>query len=148
VIVYRICQAKYPNNDGEGAKLYGGRWNHKGTSMLYCAGTISLCALEVLANSAALPQNRVSISAEMPDDLVLMTLLPDKLPSDWNAPVHSTSTQDTGTQWALSDGSVALIVPSAIVPDEDNVLINPLHPDFSRIKFSAPKPFIFDPRLK
>jgi RES domain-containing protein len=147
VIVYRICSAKYPKNDGEGAKLYGGRWNHKGTPMLYCASTLSLCALEVLAHSGALPQNMVSISAELPV-VSSMALLQDKLPADWNAIVPPPSTKDIGTRWAISNGSLSITVPSSIVPDEDNVLINPLHPEFSRIKFSAPKLFIFDSRLK
>jgi RES domain-containing protein len=148
VIVYRISSAKYPNNDGEGASINGGRWNRKGTPLLYCAATVSLCALEVLANNAALPQNMVSIAAEIPVDLLLMAVLPDKLPPDWNSAVHSSSTQDIGTKWARAKGSVAIMVPSVIVPEERNYLINPLHPDFARINFSAPKPFVFDPRLK
>jgi RES domain-containing protein len=148
VIVYRICSVKYPNNDGEGAKRYGGRWNNVGTPMLYCAETVSLCALEVLAHSAALPQNMISIAAEIPDDLILTILLPDKIPPDWNSNVPSSSTKNIGTTWARSGVSVAFIVPSVIVPDERNVLINPLHPDFARIGFSSPKPFVFDQRLK
>jgi RES domain-containing protein len=116
--------------------------------MLYCAATVSLCALEILANSAAIPNNTVSISAEIPVDLLVVVLLPDKLPPDWNSPVHPSSTRDLATRWARSNGSVAMMVPSVIVPDESNYLINPLHPDFARIKFSAPKPFVFDPRLK
>ncbi len=116
--------------------------------MLYCAATISLCALEVLANNAALPKDMVSIAAETPDDIVPETLDPSKIPSDWNTPVPSASTKNIGTQWTLFGKSVAFIVPSVIVPDEKNVLINPAHPDFARINFSAPKTFVFDPRLK
>jgi RES domain-containing protein len=56
----RICKAKYPENDGEGARLHGGRWNHKVTPMIYCGQTASLAALEVLANSAGLPSNMVN----------------------------------------------------------------------------------------
>jgi RES domain-containing protein len=148
VIVYRICSAKYPNNDGEGAKLYGGRWNHKGTPMLYCAETLSACVLENLVHSSVLPQNKVAISAEIPDGVALMAKDSSNLPSNWNSPAHIASTQDIGTNWVLSLASVALFVPSAIVSHERNVLINPLHPDFARIKFGAPNPFAFDPRLK
>jgi RES domain-containing protein len=148
VIVYRICSAKYPNNDDEGAKLYGGRWNHKGTPMLYCALTLSACMLENLVHSSALPQDKVAIAAEIPDDVALVAMDSNNLPSDWNTAAHSASTQDVGTNWARSGASVALFVPSAIVSGERNVLINPLHPDFARINFGAPNPFAFDPRLK
>lgn len=116
--------------------------------MLYCAKALSVCMLEVLAHSAILPKDTVSISADIPVDLPLMAFLPDKLPPDWNSAVHSSSTKDLGTRWAKSNASVAIVVPSIIVPDESNYLINPLHPDFARINFSAPKRFVFDPRLK
>jgi RES domain-containing protein len=116
--------------------------------MLYCASTVSLCELEVLAHSSVLPRNTVSISADIPVDLLLTALLPDKLPPDWNSAVHSSSAKDIGTRWAKSNVSVAIMVPSVIVPDESDYLVNPLHPDFARIKFSSPKPFVFDSRLK
>jgi RES domain-containing protein len=70
------------------------------------------------------------------------------LPADWNAPVPSSITKDLGSTWAKLKTSLAISVPSAVVPDERNYLINPLHPDFVQLRFSAPKPFVFDPRLK
>jgi len=148
VIVYRICSSKYPINDGEGSRLYGGRWNHKGTPLLYCRSTISLCALEVLANSSGLPASMVVIAAETPDNLVIPAYTENDLPFDWNAPIPPSLTKELGTIWAKSMSSLAISVPSAVVPDERNYLVNPRHPDFSKIKFSAPKPFVFDPRLK
>jgi RES domain-containing protein len=148
VTVYRICGSKYPNNDGEGARLYGGRWNHKGTPLLYFGSTISLCALEVLANSEKLPANMVSIAAEIPDRMPIPAYTEADVPMDWNAPVPPALTKDLGTTWAKLKTSLAISVPSAIVPDERNYLVNPLHPDFPLIRFSPPKPFVFDPRLK
>jgi RES domain-containing protein len=148
VTVYRICSSAYPKNDGEGAKLHGGRWNHKGTPLLYCGSTVSLCALEVLANSEKLPKDMIVIAAEIPDRLQVPEYSEGDLPIDWNAPIPPLLTKDLGTTWAKSRTSLAISVPSAIVPDERNYLVNPLHPDFSKIKFSHPRPFVFDPRLK
>jgi RES domain-containing protein len=148
VTVYRICSSAYPKNDGEGSRLYGGRWNHKGTPLLYCGSTVSLCALEVLANSEKLPKNMVVIAAEIPDDIEIPAATFDDIPADWNVPMPSTSTKNFGTGWAKMQRHLAFSVPSVIVPDERNYLINPLHSDFPKIKFSAPKPFVFDPRLK
>jgi RES domain-containing protein len=146
--VYRICTAKHPANDGEGSRINGGRWNHKGTAIIYCAETVSLCALEVLANSAHLPKAMVSIAAEVPDGMLILTIKNSDLPPDWNAPMAPTSTQDIGTKWALNVVSVVLSVPSAVVHQERNLILNPKHPDFAKITFSAPRPFVFDPRLR
>jgi RES domain-containing protein len=88
----RICKAKYPENDGEGARLHGGRWNHKGTAMIYCGQTASLAALEVLANSAGLPSKMVIIQAQIPDILRIKKLEKADLPGDWNRAVPSDST--------------------------------------------------------
>ena len=144
----RICKAKYPNNDGEGARLHGGRWNHKGTPMIYCGQTASLAALEVLANSAGLPSNMVIIQAHIPDLVRIKKLEKSDLPGDWGGAVPSNSTKDIGTNWAASMETAVLSVPSAIVGRERNILINPRHPDFRSVTFSAPEPFHFDPRLK
>jgi RES domain-containing protein len=146
--IYRICSAKYPTNDGEGARRNAGRWNHKGTPLLYCAATASLCALEILAHSAGLPVEMVVIEAEFPDSLPVETLLDADLPSSWNDPVAPSSTKDIGSRWAVAKSAAILSVPSAVVPRDRNYLVNPLHPDFPKIRFSAPVPFVFDPRLK
>jgi len=113
-----------------------------------CGATASLCALEVLAHSNALPINMVFIEVEIPDSLVVTSLEEADLPSGWNDPVAPNSTKDIGGKWVAGKSSVVLSLPSAVVPQERNYLISPSHPDFSQIKFSAPQPFIFDPRLK
>jgi RES domain-containing protein len=89
----------------------------------------------------------VYIVAEVPDDLSVITLKESDLPPDWNA-AAPTSTKDFGTKRALSLASVVLSVPSAVVNQERNFILNPDHRDFSKITFSAPKPLPFDPRLK
>jgi len=116
--------------------------------MLYCAATTSLCALEVLVHSAGLPTGKVLIVAEISNDLLIEVLKDSDLPSDWNALAAPKSTKDLGTRWAMSQRTAVLSVPSTIVPHERNFLINPLHINFSKIKFKPPEPFVFDPRLK
>jgi len=116
--------------------------------LLYCGANISLCALEILAHSGAIPRNKVLIEVELPDDLDILALDDASLPPDWDAPVDQDSTKDLGTRWAEGKATAVMSVPSAIVRKERNYLINPLHPDFSRIRFSSPEPFVFDPRLK
>jgi RES domain-containing protein len=84
----------------------------------------------------------------MPDDLAIQKISDADLPPDWYAPVAPESTKDFGTNWANSQSSVVLSVPSAIVPEERNYLLNPHRPEFVRIRFSPPRPFVFDPRLR
>ena len=146
--VYRICKARYPANDGEGTRLAGGRWNHKGTPLVYCGATASLCALEVLAHSAKLPADMIVIGARIPKSVSIRTIEETDLPVNWSGPVATKKTKDIGTTWAKSGATAVLSVPSVVVPNERNYLLNPAHPDFSQIRFSAPKPFVFDKRLK
>ncbi len=135
--VYRICRSKYPNNDGEGSRTFGGRWNDKRTPIIDCGATTSLCALEVLANSQGLPAKTVVIAANIPDGLPTLTHASANLPADWNARVAPNSRKDIGTKWTRSKSSLVLSVPSAIVPEERNYLLDPLHADFPKIKFNA-----------
>ena len=146
--VYRICNEAYPANDGEGAKRAGGRWNHKGTPMLYCAATASLCALEVLAHSAKLPAGMIVVQATIPNSLLIETVEESDLPPNWSSPIPSRKTRNLGADWIRNRSTAVLSVPSAIVPSERNYLLNPAHPDFARIRFSPPRPFAFDRRLK
>jgi RES domain-containing protein len=90
----------------------------------------------------------VVIAAEIPDTLAIPEYTEADLPIDWNAPVPPSLTKDLGTTWARVKSSLVISVPSVIVPDERNYLVNPAHPDFSLVRFSHPKPFVFDPRLK
>ena len=116
--------------------------------MLYCAATASLCALETLAHSGGLPTGMIVIEAQVPDALPMQILRDVDLPVDWNASVAPGATKDPGTEWAAEKSTAILSVPSALVPSERNYLLNPSHPDFERIVFDPPQPFVFDSRLK
>ena len=148
MFVYRLCSRRYPANDGLGASLYGGRWNHKGTPVIYASASRALCALEVMVNLRDLANDYVVIAVELPDDLTMTRIPTAALPRDWAGHVPSIETADYGTQWARELGSAVLIVPSAIIPQEQNYILNPRHPEFARLQFRAPEPFSFDERLR
>jgi RES domain-containing protein len=90
----------------------------------------------------------VLIEAEFPDNLTVRVVDPSTLPFGWNAAVAPASTKLLGTRWVRKNETAVLVVPSAVIPNERNYLLNPKHPDFSRIMFRDPVPFVFDPRLK
>jgi RES domain-containing protein len=147
MIVYRLGSGRYPANDGFGASLYGGRWNHKGTPVIYAGVSRALCALEVLANADELGGDYVVTPIEVPDDLDVTTLSIEALPPGWNVGKSIAAMADIGTDWANSLTSAVLVVPSAVIPREHNYLLSPLHPDFSKIRFLGPESFYFDDRL-
>lgn len=149
--VWRIVKAEHKAAafDGEGARLYGGRWNSPGRRVVYCASSVSLATLEMLVHlprSARQPAF-VVLPARLSDSMIL-DLDPDKLPRHWLAFPAPPGLQDLGDEWLASGRSVALRVPSAVVPLESNILLNPSHPDFAKLEFGAARPFPLDPRLK
>lgn len=110
--VYRICLSQYPANDGTGASLYGGRWNHKGISMIYTSESRALGALEVLAGKHVLPVGYVVSEIKIPDDVPAITWRADQLPPGWNAVPATNVSRDLGTEWFRSRQSAVLCVPS------------------------------------
>jgi RES domain-containing protein len=151
--VYRLSLAKHTRDaddllTGEGARLYGGRWNHKGTAIVYAASHVSLAVLEALVPSETLPTNMVLIAYDVPEAPAPAERLPASLPRDWAAYPFPKTTQDIGTAWAKSRATLALRVPSAVVPHEMNWLLNPHHPAIARVKATVLGPFSFDGRLR
>ena len=149
--VWRITSARYAEQafDGEGARLYGGRWNHPGTPVVYTSHTLALCALEYFVNlePELAPKDLVAIRADIPADVRVATLEVPDLPPDWRVYPAPDSLKDLGTAWVRSSETTVLAIPSAVIPPERNYLINPAHPDFGRIRLHAAEPFAFDPRL-
>jgi RES domain-containing protein len=133
---------------GEGARAFGGRWNFPGIPMVYAAQTRALAALESLAHFAGAERRMqfVTFELEIPDKLA-MRLEAAGLPRDWRSDEPSQSTQALGSEWQQSGRSAALVVPSVLVPQECNVLLNPEHPDIDKIMVSYPEAFTFDARL-
>ena len=149
MIVWRICKRRYASNslEGEGARLFGGRWNLPGVPIVYTSETLSLAALELLVHvdPADAPADLVSVSIEVPDDLA--TNQPIDLPADWRAVPVPPSTQHYGSEWQARAREPLLRLPSAVVPTEFNRLINPLHPEARRVAIVDVAAFSLDPRL-
>lgn len=132
---------------GEGAARFGGRWNPRGRPVVYTSWSKSLAALEILVHlNPPLPFQYVAVKIEFEERLVTR-LASATLPSDWRLEPPPISTKQVGDAWLRARNSAILAVPSVIVPDESNYLLNPGHPDFHQISFAQPEPFVFDPRL-
>lgn len=148
--LYRIVKPKRAGDplDGTGARLHGGRWNMVGTPMLYCAGSLALAALEVRVHTpgAALGIRWSVITLEV-DDAEIADLDRSTLPADWAADPGPEALKQIGSRWAEERRSLALRVPSAVIPSEGNVLVNVLHPDLGRVRHHSTEDFRFDPRL-
>ena len=145
-----VKSARVPSAfDGEGARLHGGRWNSPGTAVVYAAQSESLAALELLVHLQAshLLMSYSSIRVDF-DDALVEVVNADKLPPEWRGHPPPSSLRSLGDRWVAEGRSVVLQVPSAVVSTELNYVLNPRHPDFTRVSVGPAKPFRFDPRLK
>jgi RES domain-containing protein len=153
VAVWRIAveAPAYAANDlsGAGARNSGGRWNSVGTPMVYCASSIALAALETLGalRTGSLPFNRYLVRVDVPDQVWEQREILDPLPGGWDAIPSGMTSRRTGDRWAASRRSPILLVPSVIVPDEHNALINPLHPQSAKIVAATIRKWQYDPRF-
>jgi RES domain-containing protein len=153
VLVWRLALGRYPELDGEGARVYGGRWNSPGTAMVYAATHLALAVLEHLVHvsPARLPANFRAFAITLPAAIETEHIAADLALDD------SDTTRRAGDFWAASLRSAALIVPSVIVPSaldpggiataERNVLLNPRHPS-AAAWLSVVTSFRLDPRLR
>jgi RES domain-containing protein len=151
MLVYRLGRTGYPPNDGTGAALYGGRWNPVSFAVIYAADSRALCVLEVLVHNAEVSAEYSITTIHVPDDLQTLRLSDNDLPRGWNGPLAPSSfgpSQMIGARWIRSEQSAVLQVPSVVIPEEWNYVLNPAHPDFARIEFSRPVPFRLDERLR
>jgi RES domain-containing protein len=132
---------------GEGAKLYGGRWNSPGVSVVYSSQHKSLAALELLVHRDPRTPNRFKVFFfQFPESLV-ETVPFRGLPEDWRQEPPPPSTQQLGDAWVRESRSAVMAVPSIIIPEEMNYLVNPAHPDFRKITIGKPQDFAFDARF-
>jgi RES domain-containing protein len=148
--VWRVVKRKHASTafDGKAAQRFGGRWNSPGRRAVYASGTKSLAVLEVLVHldvGRRLP--RLVAFGFAVDDHLVDRLPTTDLPRHWRTARGLATTQRIGDDWLASGHGLALAVPSAIVPEESNYLLNPAHPRFARTKFGRPMPFLLDPRL-
>jgi len=147
---WRIVRAARVNSafTGEGGRVYGGRWNSRGTALVYVSEHESLAALELFVHTMPLaPTERYfSFRLEWEDKMTEYFSLKN-LPPNWNAEPPAFETMQIGDDWVRRGISVALAVPSVLSTSEKNFLLNPTHSDFKRIKISEPIEYRFDSRL-
>ena len=147
---WRIVRAAHGNSafSGDGARIYGGRWNSPGTAVIYVSEHESLAALELFVHLTPLsPDDRYrSFRLEWEDKLTEYFLVKN-LPVNWNAEPPTIQTMQIGDDWVHAGKSVALGVPSVLSTSEMNFLLNPKHVDFKKIKISQPVDYRFDSRL-
>lgn len=143
MIVYRLARAPFAALDGEGARRYGGRWNSPGRSMIYSAASPSLAVLEVMVHldlaADLLPPDYRLLTIEVPNDAPIEAL--DATPLETHACVAA------GDKFLVRGAALVLTVPSVVVPQERNALINPLHPAAAGLRMIGNESFRFDPRL-
>ncbi len=152
--VFRIEREKHLGTTlkGIGAAMSDGfRWNSKNTHLVYSAESRALALLEITVHldlSEDLPNDRYFVEIDIPDDIRIETLIIKDLPADWDAKPPSSKTQFIGDDFVRSEVAAVLKVPSSIIHQEYNYLINPHHPDTKRIKVVSHKKLVIDERFK
>jgi RES domain-containing protein len=150
VSAWRIVKRKLAREafSGEGARLYGGRWNSPGVSVVYAAQSQSLAALELLVHleDSELLYEYAVIEARFEPALVIRLAKSD-LPKDWRVSPPPPSARAIGDAWIAEEPSPILQLPSAVIPAENIFLLNPHHSAFGKIRIGEPLPFEFDVRL-
>jgi RES domain-containing protein len=152
MLLYRICKTQYATDlSGEGARRAGGRWNFKGTPVVYTADSTALATLESLVHSSLnlTPKNMSIVTINLPDRLSGTTIKIEDLPNRWATYPAPIELAQIGTDWTEKQEAVALCVPSSVTPTGEgrNYILNPLHPNFRQIEITQVKPHLFDARL-
>ena len=149
--VYRILRKPYSRKplDGEGGYRFGGRWPSPGIRVAYMAEHLSLAMLEyfVHIDSGDSPNDLVVVAAEIPDTVSRTSISPKQLPANWRQSPAPPELAEIGDGFVRNRRAAILIVPSALAPAESNWLINPRHPDFSKIRVHAAESFEYDSRF-
>lgn len=149
MLLYRFTRSKYAADlSGYGAARHGGRWNKKGTAVLYCSETPELALLETLVHlPSTYVRDMVLITLKVKSDSAEVMNIED-LPADWNSFPAPSRLANFGTDWFNRKSSLMLNVPSSIIPMSRNVLVNVGHPEFKKVAIRDIRPFELDQRLK
>ena len=148
--VYRLAKGNFARDlTGEGARLFGGRWNHIGVPCLYSSESRALALLEYSVNIElySIPRALCMITIDVPEDKISEVKIPS-MPGNWKAASAPAETKDYGTEILSELKSLAIKIPSTIIEEEFNYLINPLHKDLSSIKIIEIVNFTYDLRIK
>jgi RES domain-containing protein len=147
--LYRVCKRRNADLSGIGAKITGGRWNSPGNAVVYCSENRSLAALEYLAHFTDLiiPDELVLLSVSVPSDSPIQEIKLNTLPGNWRAYPAPAQLMELGDDWLRRNESLLLKVPSVIIENEYNYLINPSHRDIRKVKIVKKEKFNIDRRL-
>lgn len=147
--VWRITTRRFVDQafSGEGARLYGGRWNRVGQSVIYSAESRSLALLEMRVQDEPLRAHYVLIPVYLPSHVSMETWDANALPRGWRTQANREILKLIGSDWLHQLRTCVLRVPSAVVPAEFNFLINPLHPDFKHVTLGPPETLDTDTQL-
>ncbi|NII28585.1 RES family NAD+ phosphorylase [Pseudoflavitalea sp. X16] len=150
MIVYRVGKTRYAQDlTGEGARLHGGRWNHKLTACIYTAESRSLATLEYTVNTNIedIPRSLSITTYEIPDDGILYVRI-SELPGNWKEAPAPSATKDFGTRLLKEADYPVIRFPSTIIPYEFNYILNPLHPNSDDFQIVDIRDFVYDVRIK
>lgn len=149
--LFRITQEKYAEDlSGNGARIFGGRWNSEGLFAVYTSSSRSLALLETLAHTPSkMLQERIYIlvTLSVPDTVKPVEIDKEKLTAGWDAPDTRPLTKKMGDKFLRNKSGLLLIVPSVLMPEENNYIINPIHSDLKKIKLVNKRRIHFDARL-
>lgn len=148
--VYRLCKQIYSAGvlDGQGGQNAAGRWHSQGHRVVYCASSEALAVLELRVHLGSyVPRSRyVMHTFEVPDEIIA-DLAAEALPVGWDTVPHTETSRAVGDEWLESARSVAVRVPSIHSETDRNILLNPAHREFGRVRARARRPYRFDHRL-
>ncbi len=149
--IYRITRSRYAGSAyaGLGGRTRSGRWHGRGPSITYASESRALAALEILVNldPEDLPEDLVIVPADLPEACCVEIQRKD-LPRNWRQSPSPDSTQKLGSEWLKAGDTLAMVLPSAVIPEERNIVLNPEHPDFALLRIGKPESFTLDPRLR
>ncbi len=151
ISAWRIVKKKHLKTalTGEGARLYGGRWNSKGKSVIYTAESRALAVTEMLVHlDSSSPLAKCVVIETQFDEALVREIDAAGLPRNWRDEPAPKRLQAIGDAWIDAGASLVLRVPSAVIQGEFNYLLNPAHPDFGKLKFANPESFRVDKRLR
>lgn len=152
VLLYRISKTKYATDlSGEGARLFGGRWNLKGTPVIYTSDSTALATLETLVHFSLdlVPQDRSILTLHLPDNLPTFELNYEDLPAKWWVNPAPPKLSRMGNEWIERNSEVTLVVPSSVTPQAEgrNYILNPKHQDFDKIEIVSVTKYSYDARF-
>lgn len=150
MFVYRITKVEHATLDGTGGLYASGRWHKKGLPVIYTSEHASLAAWEKIVHVASfenLPNNLLLVKIEMPDEIEIQQAPENILVKGWDGFPYTNETVNFGASFLRAKEYMALKVPSVIIPDEFNIILNPQHPEIHQLKIISTTPFLFDNRI-